>query len=156
MTGARLIFVRHAEPEIRDRVVGRTDVVLSADGVAHAEAIAARLATEPVTAVYSSPLRRAVATATPLAQMLGLELITVGDLREIDFGELEGLTVDEATERYPAESTWMTAPAAARFPGGESVASLRERAVGAPTTCARHEVNRDCLQPCGRDPNDRC
>jgi broad specificity phosphatase PhoE len=142
MTGARLIFVRHAEPHegMRNRVVGRTDVELSADGVAHAETIAVRLATEPIAAVYSSPLRRAVATAAPLAHMLGFELIPVDDLREIDFGELEELTVDEATERYPVESKWMIAPAGASFPGGESIASLRERAVGAAhRIAARHE-----------------
>jgi broad specificity phosphatase PhoE len=133
MSGARLIFVRHAEThnEMRGRVVGRTDVALSTDGVAHAERIGVRLATEPIAAVYSSPLRRALATAAPLARTLGLEVTTAADLREIDFGELEGLTVGEATERYPVEANWMTAPAGARFPGGESVASLRERAVGA-------------------------
>jgi alpha-ribazole phosphatase/probable phosphoglycerate mutase len=142
MTGAPVIFVRHAEPqdEMRGRVYGRIDVELSARGRRHAEEIAATLVTEPIVAVYSSPLRRAVATARPLARALGLEPIVVADLREIDFGELEGLTVDEAAERYPAEAQWMNAPAGASFPGGESVASLGERAVRAAREIAvRHE-----------------
>jgi alpha-ribazole phosphatase/probable phosphoglycerate mutase len=141
MTGARLIFVRHAEPhdEMRGRVYGSTDVELSERGRRHAEEIAARLVSEPVAAVYSSPLRRAVATAGPLARVRGVEPIVVADLREIDFGELEGLTVAEAAERYPAEAQWMTAPTGASFPGGESVAALRERAVrAAQEIAARH------------------
>ena len=141
MTGARLIFVRHAEPddEIRDRVYGRLDVALSMRGREHADELAAMLAAQPIAAVYSSPLQRAVATAAPLAQLLGLEPIRVNDLREIDFGELEGLTVDEAVSRYPAEAQWMAAPAGVIFPGGESVAGMRDRVVGAARAIAlRH------------------
>jgi broad specificity phosphatase PhoE len=132
MTGARLIFVRHAEPhDARGRIYGRTDVELSTQGREHAREIAASLASEAIAAIYSSPLKRAIATAAPLARMLGLEPTIVDDLRELDFGELEGLTIHQAAARYPAEAEWMTAPAAARFPGGESVVSLRERAVRA-------------------------
>jgi probable phosphoglycerate mutase len=141
MTGARLIFVRHAEPDdaMRDRVYGRTDVELSAIGREHADEIAAALVAEPIAAVYASPLRRALASAEPLARALALEPIVVDDLREIDFGELEGLTVDEAARRYPVEAQWMIAPAGASFPGGESVDSLRERAVSAAgEIAARH------------------
>src|SRR5204863_392301 len=62
------------------------------------------------------------------------------DLREIDFGELEGLTLAEGVERYPAESRWMLAPAGAAFPGGESVAALRKRAVASAHAIAtRHD-----------------
>src|SRR4029077_16396296 len=77
MSGARVIFVRHAEPheDMRGRIYGRTDVELSVRGFAHAEEIAARLKVEPIVAVYASPLRRAVETARPLASSLGLEPI---------------------------------------------------------------------------------
>jgi probable phosphoglycerate mutase len=128
---ARLIFVRHAEPaaEVADRIYGRLDPDLSSRGRAHADDLASSLALEPITAVYSSPLRRASATAAPLAERLGLETIAMPGLREIDFGELEGLSVAEAVERHPVEANWMVAPAGAVFPGGESVAALRSRAV---------------------------
>jgi ribonuclease H / adenosylcobalamin/alpha-ribazole phosphatase len=142
MNGTRLILVRHAEPheEVRDRIYGRLDPELSERGRGHAAAIAAELAGEPIAAVYTSPRLRAQATAAPLAARLGLEARVEDDLREIDFGELEGLTLAEAVERYPDESRWMTAPAGARFPGGESVAALRARAVAAAgVIAARHE-----------------
>lgn len=141
MTGTRVIFVRHAEPhdEMRGRVCGSSDCELSERGRRRAEEIAATLEAEPIAAIYSSPLRRALATAGPLGLALGLEPVVVADLRELDFGELEGLTVAEAAERYPAEAQWMTAPAGASFPGGESVASLHERTVrAAQELAARH------------------
>jgi broad specificity phosphatase PhoE len=142
MNGARLIFVRHAEPseEMRDRIYGRLDPVLSERGREQAGALAAELAGEPIAALYTSPRLRARATAAPLAARLGVEPHAEDDLREIDFGELEGLTLAEAVERYPVESGWMLAPAGALFPGGESVAALRGRAVAAARAiAARHE-----------------
>jgi probable phosphoglycerate mutase len=129
---ARLVLVRHAlTAEHRVRVVGRLDVPLSADGRAQAERLAERLATEPVAAVYSSPLARALDTARPLAARLGLEPIPVADLRELDFGELDGLTLEEVGQRYASFLPWTDAPAAVEFPGGESVVALARRALAA-------------------------
>ena len=141
MSGARLIFVRHAEPdeEMRDRVYGRLDPDLSARGREYAAAIAAELAGEPIAAVYASPRLRALATAEPLAVRLGVETRVEDDLREIDFGELEGLTLAEAVERYPVESQWTAAPAGALFPGGESVAGLRARTIAAAQSIAARQ-----------------
>jgi probable phosphoglycerate mutase len=140
MNGARMILVRHAEPDegMRDRIYGRLDPELSEGGREHAAALAASLAGEPIAAVYTSPLLRARSTAAPLGARLGLETRVEDDLREIDFGELEGLTLAEAVERYPDESRWTAAPAGALFPGGESVAALRERAVAAARSIAAH------------------
>jgi probable phosphoglycerate mutase len=133
MTPARVIFVRHAEPEeaIRGRVYGSLDVELSPEGRAHSGRLAESLAREPIAAVYTSPLRRARDTAAPLAAALGLEPVAVDDLSELDFGELEGLTVDEVAARHPAQLGWIAAPANAAFPGGESVAALHGRATRA-------------------------
>jgi broad specificity phosphatase PhoE len=142
MNGARLIFVRHAEPheEMRERIYGRLDPELSERGREHTVAIAGALAREPIAAVYTSPRLRARATAAPLAARLGVDVRVEDDLREIDFGELEGLTLAEAVERYPVESSWMHAPAEAAFPGGESVAAMRARAIAAVRSiAARHE-----------------
>jgi broad specificity phosphatase PhoE len=141
MNGARLIFVRHAEPDaaMRERIYGSLDPPLSQRGRVHASTIAATLAREHLSAVYSSPLARALATAAPLAERLGLEIVVEADLREIDFGELEGLPLSDAVERYPVEARWMLAPGNAVFPGGESVAGLRVRVTRAARSIAeRH------------------
>lgn len=129
----RLILVRHAEPtaDARSRIYGRLDVELSPAGHAHAREIAAVLAGSPIRAVYTSPQLRAVTTATPLAEALGLAPIALDTLREIDFGDLEGLALDEIGISYPELLAWTEAPAAVAFPGGESVAEVRARSLAA-------------------------
>lgn len=125
----RLLLVRHAEPsaETRNRVYGRLDVTLSPEGEEHAERLARLLATTPITAVYASPLRRALATAGPLAATHGLTVTVASDLREIDFGDLEGVLLSEVEARFPVEARWTDAPSSAAFPNGESVAALCAR-----------------------------
>ena len=126
---ARLVLVRHARPaDAGLRVFGSLDVLLGADGVAQAEQLIERLADETVAAVYSSPLVRALDSALPLARKLGLEPVIVPGLREIDFGELEGLTPVELEERYPEYLPWTDDPAGVVFPDGESVADVQRRA----------------------------
>jgi probable phosphoglycerate mutase len=134
LIAARLLLIRHAEVDVamQKRVFGRLDVALSGAGRERAERLARTLAAaEPIAAVYSSPLRRALDTAAPLTRELGLEPIVVDDLRELDFGDLEGLTLAEIAERFPGVVAWTTAPAAVAFPGGESTAALQERSVRA-------------------------
>jgi probable phosphoglycerate mutase len=141
VNGARLIFVRHAEPDetVRDRIYGRLDPGLSKRGRAHAAAIASQLGAEPIGALYTSPQLRARETAAPLADRLGLQVSVESGLREIDFGELEGLSLAEAVARYPVQANWMIAPGAATFPGGESVAAAWGRATeAARAIAARH------------------
>jgi broad specificity phosphatase PhoE len=133
VSATRLLLIRHAEVDeaMQKRVFGRLDVELSDAGRERAERLGRTLAAEPIAAVYSSPLRRALDTATPLTRELGLVPVVVDDLRELDFGDLEGLTLAEITERFPDAAAWTTAPAAVAFPGGESVAALQERSVRA-------------------------
>jgi alpha-ribazole phosphatase/probable phosphoglycerate mutase len=133
MTPTRLILVRHAEPDesVRGRCYGRLDVDLCPDGLRHADELAAELERAPVTAVYTSGLLRARATATPIAERLGLEPVVVDELRELDFGELDGLPLDDIAVRFPELLAWTETPSRVQFPGGESVAELRRRVLAA-------------------------
>jgi probable phosphoglycerate mutase len=101
-----LLLVRHGETDWnRDRrIQGHTDVPLNETGRRQAEELAQTLARERVDAVYSSDLARAVQTARPVADRLGLEVETMPELRERDFGSWEGLTDLEIADRYPAHS----------------------------------------------------
>jgi alpha-ribazole phosphatase len=131
---SRLILVRHAEPDdsVRGRSYGALDVPLSAAGRAQAEAVVRALDGVAIDAVYSSPLRRALESATPLASARGLEPVAHAGLRELSFGELEGLTFAEIEHDRPElYESWMKDPTGTQFPGGESFADLRERALGA-------------------------
>jgi broad specificity phosphatase PhoE len=130
----RLYLVRHAAVAgwAAGRCCGRTDVPLSDSGRASAERLAASFAGLGVEAVYSSPLRRAVATAEPVAAAVGRQVVRLEALAELDFGTVEGLTFAEIALAHPELSErWLSAPTTVRFPGGESYADVRARAVAA-------------------------
>ena len=124
--GTRLILVRHAEPDeaVRGRCYGSLDVELSPRGRAQAASVARSLEDVEIAAIFSSPRTRALETAAALQR----EVVIVEDLREINFGALEGLTYADAEARYPdVYRVWMERPTAVRFPDGESYPQLRDR-----------------------------
>jgi alpha-ribazole phosphatase len=126
----RLVLVRHAEADaaMRGRCYGRLDVGLSSEGRRQARELGAALRDTPFAAVYSSPLARALDTAAAIAAPHELESVAADGLREIDFGELEGLRYEEIeVERPELFREWTEAPGSVRFPGGEALADLRAR-----------------------------
>jgi alpha-ribazole phosphatase len=135
-----LILIRHAESEMSGRYLGRTDPPLSGRGRAQAEALARRLAEEPLAALYSSPLQRALDTAQAIAAPHGLEVNVVADLAELDFGAWDGLSYGEIESRDPERlARWLADPAAIHPPGGETLARLSQRVVAAAQAIvARH------------------
>jgi alpha-ribazole phosphatase len=131
---SRLILIRHCEPEesARGRIYGTLDVGLSARGRAQAVDLADRMDGIDVHAIRTSPRRRARETAEPLAAARRLRPLEDDDLRELDFGELEGRTFDEIAEAQPQlYKAWMETPTEVRFPGGECYADLKARSVRA-------------------------
>ncbi len=101
----RLFLVRHGATVLsaEDRFAGSTDVDLSDAGRQQAAALAERLASEAVTAVYASPMKRTVETAKILGAPYALTPETSAALREIDHGRWEGLTRSEVETRFPDE-----------------------------------------------------
>ena len=127
---ARLLLVRHGETELNssERYWGHTDVALSAVGLKQAEQLRHRLATEKISTIYSSDLRRALLTAETIASPHRPEFITCPELKEINFGQLEGLTFDEVSEFYPeVMQLWRERNPKLRYPGGESLDEFNER-----------------------------
>ena len=90
-----LVLIRHALPLRVTRVDGPADPELSDDGRAQAALLAAYLDDDPITAVYSSPLRRAVQTATPLADRRGLVVASSDGLAEWDRHAAEYVPIEE-------------------------------------------------------------
>jgi alpha-ribazole phosphatase len=125
----RLILVRHGEPDesVRGRCYGRLDPGLSLRGQVQIRTVRRLLRGVPLSNVYSSPRRRAKESARLLAR--GRKDPIVDDrLREIDFGELEGLTYDEIAARFPETyEAWMRHPTEVVFPGGESFPAMTGR-----------------------------
>jgi alpha-ribazole phosphatase len=136
----RMVLIRHAEAEdaYAGRCYGSLDVALSPTGHQHAHQVAERLADLPVTLVASSPRRRAMDTAAPIAARHGLAVEVLPGLREMDFGSLEGRTYTEIEQAMPELwHEWMTHPTALRFPDGESYEDLHARACHAVDTLRR-------------------
>ncbi|MBI4759502.1 MAG: histidine phosphatase family protein, partial [Chloroflexi bacterium] len=104
----RLLLVRHGETDwnAEERYQGTTDVPLSAQGRAQAQALTSRMAGEVLDAIYASDLQRAWQTAEVIAAPHGLPVRPEPRLREIDFGAWEGLTFDEIRQRRPAAKAW--------------------------------------------------
>jgi probable phosphoglycerate mutase len=101
----RVLLIRHGQSQgnAERRFGGHSATALSERGRQQAEGTARAIQSESITAIYSSDLLRAVETATPLAEVLGLEIIQTSAFRERSVGHMEGLTFEEAAEQYPDE-----------------------------------------------------
>jgi broad specificity phosphatase PhoE len=128
----RLILVRHGETDTNKArlALGRADIELNEHGRWQAQRLVVSLNDEPIAAIYSSPLRRALTTAEPIASSHGLEVQVDEGLSEMDIGEMEGLTFQQVGERYPHFlQAWLGSQAAYEaMPGGERLLDVQERA----------------------------
>jgi broad specificity phosphatase PhoE len=94
--------------------------------------VADHLKAEPITHVYSSPRSRALESARILSAAASSSVEVVEDLREIDFGDFEGLSYDAIAARYPdLYRQWMETPTEVRFPNGENLSEMRSRVLNA-------------------------
>lgn len=128
----RFLLVRHGQTawnkDVRFR--GTTDLPLSELGFAQARRVDDWLRDEPIRAIYSSPLKRAVQTAQPLAEALCMPIQFRHGLISADYGEWQGLTPQEVSERWPdLYRMWQQSPDQVAFPGGESLTIVLDRAV---------------------------
>ncbi len=125
-----LVLVRHAHTDAAGRhLTGwARGVHLNRRGREEAARLVDRLDGVPIAAVYSSPLERCRETAAPLARSRGLPVRTRRALIEVDYGDWTGRSIARA-RRTTLWRTIQQAPSAARFPGGESLLGVQERAV---------------------------
>ena len=126
-----LYLLRHGETEASRTggYVGFTDVDLTPEGLAMAEAFAEKYKHLPWQAIFASPLKRTVATATPIAKAVGLNIQLRNGLKEMFFGEWEGLSLEEVKARHDKDyNNWMTEPAWNPPTGGETGMQVASRA----------------------------
>ena len=130
----QLYLIRHGESTWNQagRVQGWGDPALSARGVAQAAALARRFRRQPLHRIYASPLKRARQTARPVAEIAGLPVHPVADLREVGLGRWEGRPVAHLRQRHAAlYRTWLQTPSRAQIPGAEGIPVFRRRVIGA-------------------------
>ena len=123
MPQPHLTLVRHGDTEwsLSGRHTGWTDIPLVESGRRQAKLLGGRLAGRSFALVLSSPLSRALETC----RLAGLgDAVTVEpDLREWNYGDLEGLTSDEIRRSMPGWTIW-----SGPVPGGETADQVGQRA----------------------------
>ena len=126
---SRLLLIRHGSTILHkvDRFWGKTDIALDNIGMMQAAQLRARLATENVSAIYSSTLSRARFTAEIIAAEHNLSVIACDELCECNFGYAEGLSFEEIKDLYPALAEELGNWKTVAFPGGESLEQLNAR-----------------------------
>jgi broad specificity phosphatase PhoE len=128
----KLILVRHGETYWNDerRVQGGdSDIELNGTGLEQARKLAAFLENEPVIAILSSPLQRAIATAEVIASHHQLPVEVDQGLRELKVGELEGMSVSNLSTTFSQFlMQWWQDGGTVKLPNGESLVELQQRA----------------------------
>ncbi len=130
----RFLFVRHGQSEwnAARRIQGQIDIDLDEVGRQQVQRVVRRLAAEPITAIYSSPLLRAKATAEALARRVALPVQVDARLMEYDFGVMSGLTWNEVAENHPeVASRWLEDPWVVPVEGSEGRPNFATRVLAA-------------------------
>jgi len=126
----KLILVRHGATDWNQaqRFQGQANLSLNETGRQQAEALAKKLAAQPLDGIIHSDLVRARQTAEAIARQRDCWLQEEPRLREISFGEWEGMTYAEIQSRAPeALAAWEQDPLEAAPPGGETIHQLAGR-----------------------------
>lgn len=122
--------IRHGQStyNAEGRVQGQSDVPLSELGGRQGEAVAAALRGLPIEALYASPLRRAMETARPVAEALGLPIQTDPRLKEVHAGVFQDRVRSQLDELFPEVlARWRSGDPDFAIPGGETRRHLMER-----------------------------
>jgi alpha-ribazole phosphatase len=125
-----LFLIRHAQTKHSDdhRYQGTTDAPLNETGKLQAEEIAKRLNDKKIEAIYSSDLQRSVQTADFIAKEHKLPINQDERLREISFGDWEGMSYNEIQAQFPdLLEQWINDPAHHSPPNGETLTQLASR-----------------------------
>jgi broad specificity phosphatase PhoE len=131
-TTTRLYMVRHGatQSSAEDRFSGSVNIEISEEGMFQVQRLAERLADDSISAVYCSPLTRAIQTADILASPHQLPLIHEEGLREIDHGHWEGMRRADVESQFPEEyAAWEEDPFTFAPQGGEAGVNVIARAL---------------------------
>lgn len=126
-----ILLIRHGENDYvkKGRLAGRLPGIhLNPTGQRQAQSLAERLKDAPIQALFSSPLERAIETAQPIADSLGIQVVLRPGLLETDVGEWSGEKL-KGLSRLKLWRVVQYAPSAMNFPGGESFLTTQTRIV---------------------------
>jgi phosphoserine phosphatase len=128
-----IILVRHGQTawNREERFRGHADIPLDETGFAQAKSTGARIAAQwKPDAIYAGPLSRTIQTAEATAQLFNLEVMAEDGLIDVDCGNWQGLSPEEARQQFPGDfEMYLHGPGNFCFPGGESLEEARLRAI---------------------------
>ena len=119
-----IMLIRHGETDwnVEEIFRGGIDIELNETGIKQAQLLAKYLADVPITATYSSPLRRALKTADIIVSYHSVSIEIAPELTDFDYGERQGLSHGVVKERYKElHNEWLRSPHLVRMPNGESL-----------------------------------
>lgn len=126
----KLILLRHGDTglEYQDRYIGHQDISMSEEGCRQIEALTDLIRSAEPDICVSSPLQRCRTAAEIIHQKLNIPVHYDPGLKEVDFGDWEGLTFWEIAAIWPDQvSQWARFDAKFSFPGGESFVEFLQR-----------------------------
>ena len=125
-----LLMIRHGEiPSNVNKVyAGRSPECLTERGVRQAREVSEKLKSCNVSAIYSSPIQRALQTARIAGEHIGIDPVVNSAFRELEMGPWEGMSEIDISGKYPEEwSTWNSDPAKLKLAGRETLEELQSR-----------------------------
>lgn len=128
----KIYLLRHGETEYSQRgaYCGALDAELTEEGLQMARAFAEAYRSTPWIDVYVSPMKRAIATAQPLCNAVGLPMQMRDGLREINYGAWEDREQDYIRQHYEQDyMRWQTDPAWNPPTDGETAIQIAARAL---------------------------
>jgi broad specificity phosphatase PhoE len=132
-SGTRILLIRHGETDWNriHRFQGRSDLPLNQKGREQARALALALKHEPIIAIYSSPLVRAIETARLIRMFhFSTPFFEEEGLIEMDLGDFDGMEAKRLAAQFrDFRKAWRENPASVKMPGGESLKDVQTRAI---------------------------
>jgi broad specificity phosphatase PhoE len=144
----KLLLVRHGESEYNSarRFAGHVDIDLTDKGRRQVEKLRERLLEEKIDAVYCSDLVRAQKTAEIALSGRNIQVVTCPELREISYGEIEGLEFNEIKTRFPEVAKQLAkSETELSFPGGETFPQFVDRVTTFTARLKQHAENDSIL-----------
>ena len=130
----KVLLIRHGQTDFnrQHRLQGVMSVPLNQQGRTQAKALAQHLKSQPIDAIFTSPLPRAKETAQIIGNVLKQPVQCDARIREIAFGCFEGLTYAQAKQQHPqAHRMWDSGYIDYKVPGGESRGDVQRRMMAA-------------------------
>ncbi len=144
----KIYIIRHGETiwNAETRAQGAKNIQLNEKGLLQAQYLGKRMKNYPIDAIYSSDLDRALSTAQAVAKEFQYEVNIVPALREMSFGDWEGLTNQEIQEKHATHYTiWRSTPHEAQIPGAERLLDVQRRGLAALHQIAEENPNKNLV-----------